>query len=69
MLMDRTGLDQSQIVNWTTNVQKRNIKATIEGIKKPHHFIDFLFLAQDRDYRSSTGTQKSYLINHQHNHE
>lgn len=48
-LMQLTGLDQSQIVNWTTNVRKRNMKATCEGLKKPHHFIDFLFLAQARD--------------------
>jgi len=48
-LMQRTGLSQSQVVNWTTNVRKRNRKATCEGGKKPHHFIDFLFLAQDRE--------------------
>lgn len=48
-LMRRTGLNQSQVVNWTTNVRKRNRKATCEGGKKPHHFIDFLFLVQGRD--------------------
>lgn len=48
-LSAQTGLTTSQIINWTTNVRKRNIKATCEGRKKPHHFIDFLFLAQERD--------------------
>ena len=48
-LTQRTGLSQSQIVNWTTNVRKRNIRATCEKGKKPHHFIDFLFLAHDRE--------------------
>lgn len=50
-LMQLTNLSQSQVVNWTTNVRKRNRKATCEGGKKPHHFIDFLFLAQDREQR------------------
>jgi hypothetical protein len=36
-------------VNWTTNVRKRNLKATIEGGKKPHHFLDFLFMAVHRE--------------------
>ena len=50
-LMEKTGLSHSQVVNWTTNVRKRNRKATCQGGKKPHHFIDFLFLAQDRETR------------------
>lgn len=48
-LMAQTGLSQSQVVNWTTNVRKRNKKATCQGGKKPHHFIDFLFLVQERE--------------------
>lgn len=46
-LAEQTGLTQTQIVNWTTNVRKRNLKATVEGGKKPHHFLDFCFLAQE----------------------
>lgn len=48
-LTESTGLSSSQIVNWTTNVRKRNRKATCEGGKKPHHFLDFLFLKQDQE--------------------
>ncbi|CAB9503184.1 homeobox and C2H2 transcription factor [Seminavis robusta] len=48
-LMHQTGLSQQQIINWTTNVRKRNLKASREAKKKPHHFIDFLFLAKQRD--------------------
>ncbi|CAB9522545.1 Homeobox protein PKNOX1 [Seminavis robusta] len=48
-LMHQTNLTYSQVINWTTNVRKRNRKATCEEKKKPHHFIDFLFLAQKRD--------------------
>lgn len=44
-------LTHSQVVNWTTNVRKRNLKATVEHGKKPHHFLDFLFLAEDREKR------------------
>ena len=48
-LAKKTNLTYSQVVNWTTNVRKRNLKATIEGNKKPHHFLDFLFLTYNRD--------------------
>ncbi len=51
-LSQRTCLSHSQVVNWTTNVRKRNLKATVEQGKKPHHFLDFLFLAQDRDQQN-----------------
>ncbi len=51
------GLTKSQVVNWTTNVRKRNLKATVEKGKKPHHFLDFLFLANDRDEKGGTNTQ------------
>ena len=50
-LMEQTGLSQHQVVNWTTNVRKRNRKATCEAGKKPHHFIDFMFLLHDRKDR------------------
>lgn len=33
-------------------MRKRNLKATVEKGKKPHHFLDFLFLA---DYRDKQG--------------
>lgn len=49
-----TNLTYSQVVNWTTNVRKRNLKATVEKGKKPHHFLDFLFLADDRDKNHHT---------------
>ena len=45
----KTNLTYAQVVNWTTNVRKRNLKATVEGGKKPHHFLDFLFLVQNRE--------------------
>lgn len=52
MLMQKTGLSQTQVVNWTTNIRKRNRKATCQGGKKPHHFIDFLFLKQDCEHKN-----------------
>jgi hypothetical protein len=61
--MQRTGLTQSQVVNWTTNVRKRNRKATCENGKKPHHFIDFLFLAQDRESRQQQKTSAAQQQN------
>ena len=55
-LSEETGLSHSQVVNWTTNVRKRNRKATLSG-KKPHHFVDFVFLAQDRDDKKRKSTR------------
>ena len=57
-LMQKTNLSYSQIINWTTNVRKRNRKATCQDGKKPHHFIDFLFLAEKRE--SEATPNKSY---------
>jgi hypothetical protein len=59
-LCTATNLSYSQVVNWTTNVRKRNLKATVEGGKKPHHFLDFVFLAHDRERRHTvTGGSNS----------
>jgi hypothetical protein len=58
-LMQQTGLTQSQVVNWTTNVRKRNRKATCQNGKKPHHFIDFMFLKQDRQAKAQGGEGRS----------
>lgn len=41
MLMEQTGLSHSQIVNWTTNVRKRNRKATCQ--KGKNHIILSIF--------------------------
>jgi hypothetical protein len=59
MLIEQTGLTNSQIVNWTTNVRKRNRKATCENGKKPHHFLDFLFLVHDRECKKATAVTAS----------
>jgi len=61
-LIHRTGLTHSQVVNWTTNVRKRNRKATLGG-KKPHHFIDFVFLVQERENRKRMANDESYVPN------
>lgn len=53
LLAERTGLSTSQVVNWTTNVRKRNRKAVLDNKKKPHHFIDFLFLVQERENKKA----------------
>ena len=53
-LANASGLAKTQVVNWTTNVSKSNLKDTVELGKKPHHFLDYLFLA--------TATEKQMRI-------
>ena len=61
-LVQQTGLTSSQIVNWTTNVRKRNRKATCENGKKPHHFLDFLFLVHDRETKkANTAAAEAFI--------
>ncbi len=60
-LMQECDLERSQVINWTTNVRKRNWKATVERTKKPHNFIDFMFLALDRDERIVKPAQAGVL--------
>ena len=40
-------------------MRKRNLKATVEKGKKPHHFIDFLFLADSRDKKNTSDENHS----------
>jgi hypothetical protein len=63
MLAERTGLTTSQVVNWTTNVRKRNRKAVLDNKKKPHHFIDFLFLVQERENKKEE-SRRMYAWQH-----
>jgi hypothetical protein len=62
LLVQQTGLSSSQIVNWTTNVRKRNRKATCENGKKPHHFLDFLFLVHDREMKKANAAVAQHNV-------
>ncbi len=48
-LAHRTGLSPSQVSTWLQNMKRRRKKNTIDGTKKATHFLDFLFLANERD--------------------
>lgn len=58
-LMKKTNLTSSQVVNWATNVRKRNRKATLDGTKEPHHFIDFIFLAHQQYQAKIAATRET----------
>lgn len=48
-LAHRTSLTTSQVSTWLQNMKRRRKKNTIDGTKKATHFLDFLFLANERD--------------------
>lgn len=48
-LAHRTALTTSQVSTWLQNMKRRRKKNTIDGTKKATHFLDFLFLANERD--------------------
>ena len=58
-------MTDTQVLNWTTNVRKRNLKATVEKEKKPHHFLDFLFLATDREKMMRRSNQEMDALLHE----
>lgn len=49
MLSMGSGLKVEQVNNWTTNVRKRKLKASVDLEKKPCDYLDFRFLAEHRD--------------------
>jgi hypothetical protein len=53
-------------VNWATNIRKRNLKGTVERGKKPHHFLDFLFLAVHREKEMLESSGSRYEARRSH---
>lgn len=48
-LARRTGLSTQQVSTWLQNMRRRRQTNTVKGSKKATHFLDFLFLAHDRE--------------------
>jgi hypothetical protein len=48
-LASRTGLTPHQVSTWLQNMRRRRQTNTVKGTKKAAHFLDYLFLAHERD--------------------
>ena len=62
-LMHETQLSHSQIVNWTTNCRKRSRKATLNGGKKAHSFIDYMFIAAANEAENDSDPHSNMELN------
>ena len=58
-LASRTGLTPHQVSTWLQNMRRRRQTNTVKGTKKAAHFLDYLFLAHERDQANADEVEEA----------
>lgn len=56
-----SGLDPNEVASWISTARRRHMKLVVERQRKPRDFVDFMFLATDRENQIMSDHPGKYL--------